>query len=205
MSNYYYENGANHYDHHKEVTVNIQRAADAKALLRELWADDIEEAVCEETDKAPEEAEPTERHAAEAEPTERHAAEAEPTPQATKKAGGGRKAEGLFADEAATEEQARRFKAFLNRHNHTGHRKVNTQRDNYINKAMVAFLIHWKRNGLTDFQEGNFKGRACYKFLTARCGIESEVSIETYNSFFIGCMRDEKYIKECKESCAKRQ
>ena len=56
MSNYYYENGANHYDHHKEVTVNIQRAADAKALLRELWADDIEEAVCEETDKAPEEA-----------------------------------------------------------------------------------------------------------------------------------------------------
>ncbi|MDY3847746.1 MAG: hypothetical protein SOZ58_05425 [Prevotella sp.] len=185
MSNYYYENGANHYDHHKEVTVNFQHVADAKALLRELWADDIEEAVCEETDKAPE--------------------EAEPTPQATKKAGGGRKAEGLFADEATTEEQARRFKAFLNRHNHTGHRKVNTQRDNYINKAMVAFLIHWKRNGLTDFQEGNFKGRACYKFLTARCGIESEVSIETYNSFFIGCMRDEKYIKECKESCAKRQ
>ena len=118
---------------------------------------------------------------------------------------GGWRPEGGGPDEATTEEQARRFKAFLNRHNHTGHRKVNTQRDNYINKAMVAFLIHWKRNGLTDFHEGNFKGRACYKFLTTRCGIESEVSIETYNSFFIGCMRDEKYIKDCKESCAKRQ
>ena len=43
MGNYYYEGGANHYDYHKEVTVNLKSATDAKSILRELLADDIDD------------------------------------------------------------------------------------------------------------------------------------------------------------------
>ena len=43
MGNYYYEDGAKHYDHHKEVTVNINSTTDARSILREILADDIED------------------------------------------------------------------------------------------------------------------------------------------------------------------
>ena len=48
MSTYHYENGANHHDNHKEITINLKSTDDAKTILRELLKDDAEEADFEE-------------------------------------------------------------------------------------------------------------------------------------------------------------
>lgn len=184
MSNYYYEDGAKHYDHHKEVTVNINSTIDAKSILREILADDIEDIDYEEIGNADE--------------SEERPSTNEPGRPAPRSSGGGRKPDSLFDDESITEDWAKKFIAFLNKHNKTGHQKINSQRDNYINKAMVAFLLHWKKIGLLSIDEGNFKGRPCFKFLTEKCRKESEISIETYNTFFINCMKDKEYIDKCK-------
>ena len=187
MSNYYYEDGAKHYDHHKEVTVNLKSATDAKSILREILADDIEDTDYEEIGFADEYAE--------------QPATSEPIRTAHRNSGGGRKPESLFNDESITEDWAKKFNAFLNKHNKTGHQKINSQRNNYINKATVAFLLYWKRTGLITIKDGNFKGRPCFKFLTEKCGKESEISIETYNSFFISCMNNKEYTDKCKGLC----
>ena len=77
MSNYYYEDGAKHYDHHKEVTVNLKSATDAKSILREILADDIEDTDYEEIGFADEYAE--------------QPATSEPIRTAHRNSGGGRK------------------------------------------------------------------------------------------------------------------
>ena len=43
MSTYIYEDGANHYDHHKEMTINVSDKADIAALVKAFMADDAEE------------------------------------------------------------------------------------------------------------------------------------------------------------------
>lgn len=43
MSNYFYNNGAIHNDHHKEMTVNVSGKADMAALMNTFWAVDVEE------------------------------------------------------------------------------------------------------------------------------------------------------------------
>ena len=43
MSTYIYEKGANHYDHHKEMTINVSDKADIAALVKAFMADDAEE------------------------------------------------------------------------------------------------------------------------------------------------------------------
>ena len=187
MSNYYYEDGAKHYDHHKEVTVNINSTTDARSILREILADDIEDIDYEVVGDEGKVAE--------------QSATMESERPAANNSGGGRKPESLFSDESKTDEWAKIFTAFLNKHNKTGHQKINSQCDNYINKAMVAFLLYWKRTGLITIGEGNYKGRPCFKFLTEKCGKESEISIETYNSFFINCMKNTEYTDKCKGLC----
>ena len=195
MGNYYYEGGANHYDYHKEVTVNLKSATDAKSILRELLADDIEDTSFEEVGETNEGVErPTARESKES------TSEEVEQPGAGK-SGGGRRPESLFNDESKTDEWAKIFTAFLNKHNKTGHQKINSQCDNYINKAMVAFLLYWKRTGLITIGEGNYKGRPCFKFLTEKCRKESEISIETFNSFFINCMKNTGYTDKCKGLC----
>lgn len=42
MSTYIYEEGAIHYDHHKEMTVNVTDKSDISALMRAFMADDAE-------------------------------------------------------------------------------------------------------------------------------------------------------------------
>ena len=44
MSKYIYADGANHYDHHKEMTINVSDKADITALVKAFMADDAEEA-----------------------------------------------------------------------------------------------------------------------------------------------------------------
>lgn len=184
MGNYYYEGGANHFDHHKEVTINMESTSDVKSILREILADDIEDIDYEEIGNADE---------SEEQPSTNESGR--PAPRSS---GGGRKPDSLFDDESITEVWAEKFIAFLNKHNKTGHQKINSQRDNYINKAIVAFLLYWKGKDLITIGEGNYKGRPCFKFLTENCGKESEISIETYNTFFINCMKDKEYIDKCK-------
>ena len=184
MGNYYYEGGANHFDHHKEVTINMESTSDVKSILREILADDIEDIDYEEIGNADE---------SEEQPSTNESGR--PAPRSS---GGGRKPDSLFDDETITEVWAEKFIAFLNKHNKTGHQKINSQRDNYINKAIVAFLLYWKGKDLITIGEGNYKGRPCFKFLTENCGKESEISIETYNTFFINCMKDKEYIDKCK-------
>ena len=136
MGNYYYEGGANHYDYHKEVTVNLKSATDAKSILRELLADDIDDTSFEEVGETNEGVErPTARESKES-------TSEEVEQPCTSKSGGGRRPESLFNDESITEDWAKKFNAFLNKHNKTGHQKINSQRNNYINKAMVAFLLY---------------------------------------------------------------
>ena len=43
MSKYFYAKGANHYDHHKEMTINVSGKADVAALVKAFMADDAEE------------------------------------------------------------------------------------------------------------------------------------------------------------------
>ena len=43
MSKYFYAEGANHYDHHKEMTINVSDKADITALVKAFMADDAEE------------------------------------------------------------------------------------------------------------------------------------------------------------------
>ena len=43
MSKYFYADGANHYDHHKEMTINVSDKADISALVKAFMADDAEE------------------------------------------------------------------------------------------------------------------------------------------------------------------
>ena len=43
MSKYIYADGANHYDHHKEMTINVSDKADITALVKAFMADDAEE------------------------------------------------------------------------------------------------------------------------------------------------------------------
>ena len=43
MSKYFYADGANHYDHHKEMTINVSGKADIAALVKAFMADDAEE------------------------------------------------------------------------------------------------------------------------------------------------------------------
>ena len=184
MGNYYYEGGANHYDHHKEVTINMESTSDVKSILREILADDIEDIDYEEIGNADE---------SEEQPSTNESGR--PVPRSS---GGGRKPDSLFDDESITEVWAEKFIAFLNMRNKTGHQKINSQRDNYINKAIVAFLLYWKGKDLITIGEGNYKGRPCFKFLTENCGKESEISIDTYNTFFISCMKDKEYLDKCK-------
>ena len=43
MSKYFYAKGANHYDQHKEMTINVSGKADVAALVKAFMADDAEE------------------------------------------------------------------------------------------------------------------------------------------------------------------
>ena len=43
MSKYIYADGAIHYDHHKEMTINVSDKADITALVKAFMADDAEE------------------------------------------------------------------------------------------------------------------------------------------------------------------
>ena len=43
MSKYFYAEGANHHDHHKEMTINVSDKADIAALVKAFMADDAEE------------------------------------------------------------------------------------------------------------------------------------------------------------------
>ena len=43
MSKHFYAEGANHYDHHKEMTINVSDKADITALVKTFMADDAEE------------------------------------------------------------------------------------------------------------------------------------------------------------------
>ena len=48
MSNYHYENGANHYDYHKEYSICVKSVGDARSIIKELLNDDEEEVHFEE-------------------------------------------------------------------------------------------------------------------------------------------------------------
>lgn len=48
MSNYHYENGANHYDYHKEYSICVKSVGDARLIIKELLNDDEEEVHFEE-------------------------------------------------------------------------------------------------------------------------------------------------------------
>ena len=43
MSKYFYAKGANHYDQHKEMTINVSGKADIAALVKAFMADNAEE------------------------------------------------------------------------------------------------------------------------------------------------------------------
>ena len=45
MSNSYYEKGANHYDHHKELHIDTLNGGDIGKLLSAFFKDDAEDAV----------------------------------------------------------------------------------------------------------------------------------------------------------------
>ena len=88
----------------------------------------------------------------------------------------GRSAEPLFAE--GEHEQAMLFAEFLR--DHRRFVEVNTSKDNYVNKAFVAFYEQWQKARLVPAQPN---GNSCYRFLKDCCGLTMKPEMNTYANF----------------------
>lgn len=90
----------------------------------------------------------------------------------------GRKAESLFDNPKTQSEYAELFSGFLT--SRKTYAKVDTKKDNYINKAFVAFYLTCCAKGLVG---KSVNGHACYRFLLNDCRLESGCDEKTYGGF----------------------
>lgn len=90
----------------------------------------------------------------------------------------GRKAESLFDNPKTQSEYAELFSGFLT--SRKTYAKVDTKKDNYINKAFVALYRICVKNNLVG---KSLNGRACYRFLVDDCKYQVCSNEKTYGTF----------------------
>jgi len=94
----------------------------------------------------------------------------------------GRTPEPLFKDkegkkdEVLTQEMAKLFVEFLKKHN-SSTKKIDLNKENYVNRAFVAFYRKWKQAGRVVFPPNCY---ACYRFLKEDCKLHMEKGINVY-------------------------
>lgn len=81
-------------------------------------------------------------------------------------------------DEAVKLREKERLCSYLSRHCLKSRKLVCTKEDT-LNRTIVCFLSKWMENGLT---AGEPSGGAVFRFLTADCGIVSEVQEKAYGN-----------------------
>lgn len=96
----------------------------------------------------------------------------------------------LFGDEELQISRASQFKDFLKKHKRFSG-KLNCKKDDYINRAFVAF---WRKWEWKDGKEPQPNGSACFRFLTGYCELDGDdVSMKGYGDFIRKRISDEKY------------
>ena len=158
MSKYFYAEGANHHDHHKEMTINISGKTDIAALMMAFMVDDAE--VVEEVQEKTKDASSSQT--------------LEEIKTTSRK--GGRKAEPLFQDEQLTQEWATLFVEYLKLHKAFS-KEIDTSKENYVNKAFVVFYKAWEKQKLV---ASTPNGNACYQFLLENCALQMKAEKKTY-------------------------
>lgn len=173
MSKYYYEDGAIHNDHHKEITINGLNGKDTMSLLKLFMADnisDVEEVIG--VDDIVENHIPQKKD--------------EVKPNCRK---GSRKPESLFKgkdggkDEEKTKVKASHFNNYLKEQG-IHEIAIDTKRDNEINKAFVSFYKKWvDEDKIPSYPNGS----ACFRFLKEDCELKMSSDengyIKTYGGF----------------------
>jgi len=79
-------------------------------------------------------------------------------------------------DEVLTQEMAKLFVEFLKKHN-SSTKKIDLNKENYVNRAFVAFYRKWKQEGRVVFPPNCY---ACYRFLKEDCKLHMEKGINVY-------------------------
>lgn len=96
----------------------------------------------------------------------------------------------LFDDEDLQQRRASQFVDFLKKHKRFSG-KLNCKKDDYINRAFVAF---WRKWEWKDGKEPQPNGSACFRFLTGYCELDGDdVSMKGYGDFIIKKIRDKEY------------
>lgn len=110
----------------------------------------------------------------------------------------GRPLESLFGEEEKEKEEfwAKVIISCIADNKRIGNKKLNTQKDNYITKVLVAFCVYVSKNeklSITSY-------RALFRFCIEKCKIENDVTIDTFNSAFINLINDKEYKNDCSMS-----
>lgn len=156
--NAYYEDGAVHNDHHKELTIGGNVTAEAlKQIIAEFFDDDSDSEGCQPVDDAKKSASPA----------------------------AGRVAEVLFPDKNGekdvnlTEKMAHAFVKYLKLH-HISDSQLSTS-DGLLNKSVVAFFLRWSNQGYVSAGVPN--GSSITRFLHDDCHLELGVTQKSYGNY----------------------
>lgn len=161
MSNHYYADGAIHNDHHKELNINGNISTEQLVqITKSFLMDEVDE-----------------------------------KPKQQNTSSGARK-QFLFIDGRATVEnvsvrnlEKERLLGYLSEHKMSGRRLV-TEKNDGLNKAVVCFLKLWRENGLTAKLPS---GGAVFRFLTEDCGLKTDVTEASYSNKIKEWMRGNDY------------
>ena len=156
--NAYYEDGAVHNDHHKELTIGGNVSADAlEQIMAKYFADDMDSARCKTVDDTK-----------------------KSTPPAA-----GRTAEVLFPDKNGekavhlTRRMADDFVNYLKLH-HISKEQLSTS-DGLLNQSVVAFFRYWGSQGYV--YPGTPNGASITRFLKEDCQLEMKVTTKSYGDY----------------------
>ena len=111
---------------------------------------------------------------------------------------GGRPQEFLFGKEDKEKEEfwAKVIISCIADNKRITNKILNTQKDNYITKVLVAFCEYVSKKekpGITNY-------RALFRFCQEKCKIENGVKVDTFNRGFINLISDREYKKDCSTS-----
>ena len=95
----------------------------------------------------------------------------------------------LFDDEKLQQHRTFLFVAFLKKHKRSSG-KLNCKKDDYINRAFVAFYRKW---ALKDGRKSLPNGSACFRFLKDSCKLEVDVEMKGDGDFIRKKISDEKF------------
>lgn len=164
MNKNYFATGANYYDHHKDITINVNGANPAdiiRAALAEDVTPDSSSSVSSET----------------------HSGNTR-----------GPKTQILFADEYGNEDlertrqEAERITKYIADHR-LGHMRLDSKRTNKLNLLVACFWYRWDER---DWVAPNPQGAAIYRFITEQCHIPCDVQQRAFTSTICALINERK-------------